>query len=134
MTLKVYDVVGREVGTLVNGAVQDAGYRSVVFEAGACAGGVYFCRMTAEAVATGVVEKLLANPQYGEKWGRHWLDVARYAEDQAHTFGVQPKNQAWRYRDWVIQAFNDDKPYDQFLREQIAGDVLTNASQHSTLN
>ncbi len=49
-----------------------------------------------------VIDTLLASPQYGEKWARHWLDVARYAEDQAHTFGVKPKSQAWRYRDWVI--------------------------------
>ncbi|MCU0704402.1 MAG: PSD1 and planctomycete cytochrome C domain-containing protein [Fimbriiglobus sp.] len=74
-----------------------------------------------------VVEKLLARPQYGEKWGRHWLDVARYAEDQAHTFGVRPKNQAWRYRDWVIKAFNADMPFDRFVKMQLAGDLLPDA-------
>ncbi|MBY0457204.1 MAG: DUF1549 and DUF1553 domain-containing protein, partial [Gemmataceae bacterium] len=74
-----------------------------------------------------VVEKLLASPQYGETWARHWLDVARYAEDQAHTFGVRPKTQAWRYRDWVIQAFNDDMPYDRFVKMQLAADMLPDA-------
>ncbi len=74
-----------------------------------------------------VVDKLLASPQHGEKWARHWLDVARYAEDQAHTFGVQPKNQAWRYRDWVIKAFNDDMPYDRFVKMQLAADMLPDA-------
>jgi hypothetical protein len=74
-----------------------------------------------------VVEKLLASPQHGEKWARHWLDVARYAEDQAHTFGVQPKNQAWRYRDWVVKAFNDDMPYDRFVKMQLAADMLPDA-------
>jgi hypothetical protein len=74
-----------------------------------------------------VIDGLLASPQYGEKWARHWLDVARYAEDQAHTFGVKPKTQAWRYRDWVIQAFNADMPYDRFVKLQIAGDMLPDA-------
>ncbi|HEV3438724.1 MAG TPA: PSD1 and planctomycete cytochrome C domain-containing protein, partial [Gemmata sp.] len=74
-----------------------------------------------------VVDKLLANSGYGEKWARHWLDVARYAEDQAHTFGVKPKTQAWRYRDWVIAALNADMPYDRFVKLQIAGDMLADA-------
>jgi len=74
-----------------------------------------------------VIDKLLASSQYGEKWARHWLDVARYAEDQAHTFGVKPKTQAWRYRDWVIAAFNADMPYDRFVKLQIAGDLLPDA-------
>jgi hypothetical protein len=76
-----------------------------------------------------VIDTLLASPQYGEKWARHWLDVARYAEDQAHTFGVKPKTQAWRYRDWVIAAFNSDMPYDQFVKLQIAGDMLPDSPQ-----
>ncbi len=71
-----------------------------------------------------VVDRLLASPHYGERWGRYWLDVARYAEDQAHTFGVKPYTNAHRYRDWVIQAFNDDLGYDQFLKLQIAGDLM----------
>jgi hypothetical protein len=74
-----------------------------------------------------VVEKLLGMSAHGEKWARHWLDVARYAEDQAHTFGVKPKTQAWRYRDWVIAALNADMPYDRFVKLQIAGDLLPDA-------
>ncbi|AMV22861.1 Planctomycete cytochrome C [Gemmata sp. SH-PL17] len=74
-----------------------------------------------------LIDSLLASPQYGEKWARHWLDVARFAEDQAHTFEVKPKAQAWRYRDWVVAAFNADMPYDQFVKLQIAGDALPDA-------
>jgi cytochrome c553 len=70
-----------------------------------------------------VVDALLASPQFGERWGRHWLDVARYGEstgmERNHTYPT-----AWRYRDYVINAVNADKPYDQFIREQIAGDLL----------
>jgi hypothetical protein len=73
------------------------------------------------------VDRLLASPHYGERWGRHWLDVARYSEDQAHTFQVRLKTQAWRYRDWVIRAFNQDMPYDRFVKLQIAGDLLPDA-------
>jgi hypothetical protein len=76
-----------------------------------------------------LIDQLLASPQYGEKWARHWLDVARYAEDQAHTFGVKPKTQAWRYRDWVIAAFNNDIPYDRFVKLQIAGDMMPDAPE-----
>jgi hypothetical protein len=71
-----------------------------------------------------LVDRLLASPHYGERWGRYWLDVARYAEDQAHTFGVKPNTQAFRYRDWVIDAFNNDMPYDRFVKLQIAADVV----------
>ncbi len=70
-----------------------------------------------------VVDRLLASPQYGERWGRHWLDVARYADstgmDEDHIYPY-----AWRYRDYVVKAFNDDMPYDRFIMEQIAGDLL----------
>jgi Protein of unknown function (DUF1549)/Protein of unknown function (DUF1553)/Planctomycete cytochrome C len=69
-----------------------------------------------------VVDRLLASPRFGERWGRHWLDVARYAESSGKTNFSYP--QAWRYRDWTIASFNADKPYDQFVREQIAGDLL----------
>ena len=69
-----------------------------------------------------VVDRLLASPRFGERWGRHWLDVARYAESSGKTNFSYP--QAWRYRDWAIASFNADKPYDQFVREQIAGDLL----------
>ncbi len=70
-----------------------------------------------------VVDRLLASPQFGERWGRHWLDVARYAESSGKDVNIAFPH-AWRYRDYVIEAFNADKPYDQFIREQIAGDLL----------
>src|SRR5581483_6370277 len=69
-----------------------------------------------------VVDRLLASPRYGERWGRHWLDVARYAESL--TLRGFILKEAWRYRDYVIDAFNRDMPYDQFVREQISGDLL----------
>jgi cytochrome c553 len=71
-----------------------------------------------------VVDRLLASPHYGERWARHWLDVARYGEDQAHTFEARKYPQGFRYRDWLVRAFNDDMPYDRFVTEQIAGDLL----------
>ena len=71
-----------------------------------------------------VIDRLLASPHYGERWGRHWLDVARYGEDQAHTFEARKYPDGFRYRDWVVRALNTDKPYDRFLMEQIAGDLL----------
>jgi hypothetical protein len=74
-----------------------------------------------------LVERLLADQRYGERWGRHWLDVARYAEDQAHTFAVKLNTLAWRYRDWVIDALNEDMPYDRFVRMQIAADLSDDA-------
>ena len=80
-----------------------------------------------KAVAS-LVDTLLASPRYGERWGRHWLDVARYAEDQAHTFGVRRRENAHQYRDWVIHAFNDDLPFDEFVKRQIAGDLMENES------
>ncbi|MEX2264548.1 MAG: PSD1 and planctomycete cytochrome C domain-containing protein [Bryobacteraceae bacterium] len=70
---------------------------------------------------TRLVEELLASPRYGEKWARHWLDLVRYADTAG--FELDPYiADAWRYRDYVIQSFNEDKPYDRFIREQIAGD------------
>jgi hypothetical protein len=75
-----------------------------------------------------VIDRLLSSPHYGERWGRYWLDVARYAEDQAHTFGVKPYSNAWRYRDWVIDALNADMPYDQFVKLQIAADLMDDGS------
>ncbi len=71
-----------------------------------------------------VVDGLLASPHYGERWGRYWLDVARFAEDQAHTFAVVPNTNAWRYRDWVINSLNEDMPYDRFVKLQIAADFI----------
>ena len=70
-----------------------------------------------------VIEKLLSSPHYGERWGRHWLDLVRYAETNGHEYDSD-KVDAWRYRDYVIRAFNQDLPYDQFVREHIAGDLL----------
>jgi len=70
-----------------------------------------------------VVEKLLDSPQYGERWARHWLDLARYAESEGFKSDETRPN-AWRYRDYVIRSLNDDKPYDRFVSEQIAGDEL----------
>ncbi len=70
-----------------------------------------------------LVERLLASPHFGERWGRHWLDVVRFAE--SHGFEMnQPRPTAWRYRDWVIRAFNRDMPYDRFVQAQLAGDAL----------
>ncbi|MEM1297006.1 MAG: PSD1 and planctomycete cytochrome C domain-containing protein, partial [Verrucomicrobiota bacterium] len=70
-----------------------------------------------------IVSKLLASPQFGERWGRHWLDVARYAESTGKETNMAFPH-AWRYRDFVIDSFNADKPYDRFLSQQIAGDLL----------
>lgn len=69
------------------------------------------------------VDKLLRSPHFGERWGRHWMDIARYGESTGKERNF-PFQEAWRYRDYVIDAFNKDKPYDQFIREQIAGDLL----------
>ena len=71
-----------------------------------------------------VVGRLLASPHYGERWARHWLDLVRYAETNGHEFD-NDKLDAWRYRDYLIRAFNADVPYDQLVREHIAGDLLT---------
>jgi hypothetical protein len=70
-----------------------------------------------------VVDRLLASSAYGERWGRHWLDIARYADSDGFKADATRPN-IWRYRDYVIKSFNDDKPYDRFVREQIAGDEL----------
>jgi len=69
-----------------------------------------------------LVDRLMESPRFGERWGRHWLDVARYAESM--SLRGRLLKHAWRYRDYVIDAFNDDLPYDQFLRQQLAGDLL----------
>jgi cytochrome c553 len=81
---------------------------------------------SADAVAR-VVDRLLASPAFGEHWGRHWLDVARYGESTGSARNL-PYPQAWRYRDYVINAFNTDRPYNQFVTEQIAGDLLSASS------
>ncbi len=70
-----------------------------------------------------LIDRLLASPAYGEQWGRHWLDVVRYADTAGNSNDYERSN-AWRYRDYVVRAFNSDKPYDQFVIEQLAGDEL----------
>lgn len=92
-----------------------------------------FCQQYAASARPAVeqlVDGLLANPSFGERWGRHWLDVARYAESNGND-GLSRNPtfpHAWRYRDYVISVFNKDLPYDQFLKEQIAGDLLDSES------
>lgn len=71
-----------------------------------------------------VVDRLVNSQAYGQRWGRYWLDIARYSEDQAHTFSVQPNTHGYRYRDWVISALNADMPFDLFIKYQIAADLM----------
>jgi hypothetical protein len=82
-----------------------------------------FERDPSDAAWESLVTGLLASPAYGERWGRHWLDLVRYAESNGYERDG-PKPNAWRYRDYVIRSLNEDKPYDRFVREQIAGDEL----------
>ncbi|MBI5802246.1 MAG: DUF1549 domain-containing protein, partial [Verrucomicrobia bacterium] len=79
-----------------------------------------------------VVDRLLASPHYGERWGRHWLDLARYADTEGFEHDVTRPN-AWRYRDYVVRSLNADKPYDRFVREQIAGDELWPADRDALI-
>jgi mono/diheme cytochrome c family protein len=71
-----------------------------------------------------LIDRLLASPHYGERWGRHWLDVAGYADSEGYTETDPPRPHAWRYRDYVIRSLNEDKPFDRFIVEQLAGDEL----------
>ena len=82
-----------------------------------------FCDDSDPHAYEALVERLLASPAYGEQWGQHWLDVVRYADAEGFEYD-RHRPDAWRFRDYVVQSFNDDKPFDQFLREQIAGDEL----------
>lgn len=77
-----------------------------------------------------LVDRLLASPQYGERWGRHWLDLVRYAETHGYERD-SAKPEAWRYRDYVIKSLNEDKPYDRFVTEQLAGDELPRVTRES---
>lgn len=77
-----------------------------------------------DRVWSGMVDKLLESPQYGERWARHWLDVAGYADSEGYSDADSERPYAWRYRDYVIDAFNSDMPFDQFITEQLAGDEL----------
>jgi hypothetical protein len=79
-----------------------------------------------------LVDRLLKSPRYGEKWGQHWLDLVRYAETDGFEYDTR-RPDAWRYRDYVIRAFNRDKPYDQFVREQIAGDELSKIDEEKRI-
>jgi len=78
-----------------------------------------------------VVDRLLGSPHYGERWGRHWLDVARYADERMNSTADEPIPNAWRYRDWVVSALNADMPYDMFLKAQIAGDQMPNHEKYA---
>lgn len=82
-----------------------------------------FAREPSESAWEKLVDELLASPQYGEHWASHWLDIARFGESHGFEYN-QPRMEAWRYRDWVISAINQDLPYDEFVRRQIAGDVI----------
>jgi len=75
-----------------------------------------------------LIDRLLDSPHYGERWGRHWLDVAGYADSDGYSDADPPRPYAYKYRDYVIRAFNDDKPFDRFLTEQLAGDELAQAT------
>jgi hypothetical protein len=79
-----------------------------------------------------LVDRLLASPQHGERWGRHWLDVVRYAETSGYERDAVKPN-VWRYRDYVIRAFNDDKPFDRFIVEQLAGDELSDMNAETLI-
>jgi len=79
-----------------------------------------------------LVDRTLASPHYGERWGRHWLDQARYADSDGYEKD-SPRPDAWRYRDWVIESFNHDQPFDQFTIEQLAGDLLPNPTPEQIL-
>ena len=79
-----------------------------------------------------LIDRLLEMPQYGERWARYWLDLARYADTSGYERD-QEKPFAWKYRDWVVKAFNDDMPYDQFVMQQIAGDELADRSKESVI-
>src|SRR5881394_2151684 len=91
-----------------------------------------FLADTAPGAWERLIDKLLASPHYGERWGRHWLDVARYADSSGFEQDYDRPN-AWRYRDYVIRAFNQDKPYDRFIKEQIAGDELDDRSDDTLI-
>ena len=81
-------------------------------------------RQLNDSAVAALVDSLLNRPQYGERWGRHWLDVARYSDVGGWTQDNRSHPKAWQYRDWVVRAFNQDLPYDEFVRSQIAGDKM----------
>jgi hypothetical protein len=79
-----------------------------------------------------LVDRLLENPRYGEKWGQHWLDLVRFAETDGFEYDTH-RHDAWRYRDYVIRSFNHDKPYDRFLREQLSGDGISRTDEEDRI-
>ncbi len=83
-------------------------------------------RIDKEKAYRDLIERLLASPHYGERWGRWWLDQARYADSNGYS--IDAPRQIWKYRDWVVEAFNNDLPFDQFTVEQLAGDLLPEAT------
>ena len=89
-----------------------------------------FVNDSSERAFPRMVDRLLDSPHYGERWGRFWLDIARYGEDQAHTFKARKYPRGYLYRDWVVRAWNDDMPYDRFVQYQIAGDLLAAPGRH----
>ena len=91
-----------------------------------------FMKDTAPGAWERLIDKLLASPHYGERWGRHWLDAARYADSSGYENDTDQPNM-YRYRDYVIKSFNDDKPYNTFIKEQIAGDEIPNRTDDSLI-
>lgn len=91
-----------------------------------------FAKDPAKDAEAKLVDQLLASPQYGERWGRHWLDIVRYAETCGYERD-QVKPNIWKYRDWVIDAFNKDMPFDQFIRDQLAGDEVPYRDEKSVI-
>ncbi len=91
-----------------------------------------FLRDDSPAAWENAIDRLLAMPQYGERWGRYWLDLARYADTSGYERD-QEKPYAWKYRDWVVSALNDDMPYAQFIVHQIAGDEIENRTEQSVI-
>jgi hypothetical protein len=92
-----------------------------------------FVNDTSSTAFEKVVDRLLASPHFGERWARYWLDVARFGEQDVHGLGVEDYPNAWRYRDWVIDAFNRDLPYSTFIKAQLAGDLMEPVNGMSTV-
>ncbi len=92
----------------------------------------HFLKDTSAEAYAKLVDHLLASSAYGEHWARHWLDVARFAESQGFEYD-RIRDNAWRYRDYVIKSLNDDKPYAQFVKEQLAGDVVEPVTSEGTI-
>src|SRR5207249_2597308 len=114
-----------DVRTLVRRAYVDLlGYKPTYEEVEA------YANDASPAAYEKLIDALLASPHYGERWGRHWLDVARFAEDNPTSEATNPPYPfAWRYRDWVIEATNQDVPYDQFVKLQLAADLMPGAKR-----